>query len=52
MVYCDNDHYLVVANVRNRLTVIIQTAQKFDVERFNPKKLNELKVRKQYQSKI
>ena len=29
-----------------------QAAQKFDVERFNRRKLNELKVRKQYQIKI
>ena len=29
-----------------------QAAQKYDVERFNPKKLNELEVRKQYQIEI
>jgi len=28
-----------------------QAAQKFDVERFNVRKLNELEVRKQYQIK-
>jgi len=34
---CDTDHYLVVAEVR---------------ERFNLRKLSELEVRKQYQIKI
>ena len=46
---CDTDHYLVVAKVRERLAVSKQAAQKFDGERFNIKKLNELEVRKQYQ---
>ena len=31
------------------LVVSKQAAQKFDVERFNLRKLNELEVRKQYQ---
>jgi hypothetical protein len=39
---CDTDHYLVVAKVRERLAVCKQTAQKFDVERFNLRKLSEL----------
>jgi hypothetical protein len=34
------------------LTVNKQAAKKFDVERFNLRKLNELEVRKQYQIKI
>jgi hypothetical protein len=42
----------VVANVRERLAVIKQAAQEFDVKRFNLKKLSELEVRKQYQIKI
>jgi hypothetical protein len=46
---CDTDHYPVVAKVRKRLAVSKQAAQKFDVERFNLRKLNELEVRKQYQ---
>ena len=48
----DNDHCLVVAKVRERLAVRKQAAQKFYVERFNLGKLNELEVRKEYQSKI
>jgi hypothetical protein len=34
------------------LAVSKQAAQKYDMERFNRRKLNELKVRKQYQIKI
>jgi hypothetical protein len=49
---CDTDHYLVVAKVRERLAVSKHAAQKFDVERFNLKKLSELEARKQYQLKI
>jgi hypothetical protein len=46
------DHCLVVEKVREILPVRIQAAQKFDMERFNVRKLNELEVRKQYQIKI
>jgi len=49
---CDADRYLVVAKVRERLAVGKQTAQMFDRERFNLRKLNELEVRKQYQIEI
>jgi endonuclease/exonuclease/phosphatase family metal-dependent hydrolase len=49
---CHTDHYLVLAKVRERLAVSKQAAQKFDVERFNLKRLVELEVRKQYQIKI
>ena len=46
---CDTDHYLVVGKIRERLSVSKREAQKFDGERFNLWKLNELEVRKQYQ---
>ena len=49
---CDTDHYLVVAKVRGRLAVSKQAAQKFNGERFNVRKLNELEVREQYQINI
>jgi hypothetical protein len=49
---CDTDHYLVVANVRERLAVRKQAAQKFDGEKFNLRKLDDLKVRKQYRLEI
>jgi len=42
----------VVVKVRERLAVSKQAAQKFDGERFHLRKLNELKVRKQYQIEI
>jgi len=45
-------HCLVAAKVMERLAVSKQAAQKFDVERFNLRKLNELEVRKQYHSEI
>jgi len=38
----------VVAKVGERLTASKQTAEKFDGERFNLRKLIELEVRKQY----
>jgi hypothetical protein len=48
---CDTDQYLVVAEVRERLAVSKQAAQKFDGERLL-RKLNKLEVRKQYQTEI
>ena len=45
---CDTNHCLVVVKVRERLAVTKQEAQNFGGERFNPRKLNELEVRKQY----
>jgi len=42
----------VVAKVRERLAVSKQAAQRFNGERFNLRKLNELEVRKQYQIEI
>jgi hypothetical protein len=43
-------NYIVMAKVRERLTARKQAAQKFDGERFNLKKLNDLQVRKQWES--
>jgi len=45
---CDTNHYLMVAEIRERLAVSKQAAQKFDEERLNLRKLNKLEVRKQY----
>ena len=44
---CDTDHYLVVAKVRERLVVSKEAAQRFDVDRFNLRKLSELEVRRE-----
>jgi len=49
---CDTDHYLVIAKVRERLSVGKQAAQRFDRQRFNLRKLNEPEVREQYQIEI
>ena len=43
---------LLVAKLRERLAVSKQRAQKFDVERFNLRKLNEPEFRTQHQIKI
>ena len=49
---CDADHNQVVTKVREKVAESKQAAQKFDVERFNLEKLNELEVKKRYQSEI
>jgi hypothetical protein len=49
---CDNDHYLVVAKVRERLAVSKQTAYIVHMERFNLKKLNEAEGKEQYRIEI
>jgi len=46
---CGTDHCLVVTKFRERVAVSKQAAQRFDGERSNLKKLNELVVRKEYQ---
>jgi hypothetical protein len=38
---CGTDHYLVVANIRERIAVNKQGSHKCHMERFNLKKLNE-----------
>jgi endonuclease/exonuclease/phosphatase family metal-dependent hydrolase len=42
---CDSDHYLEVAEVRERLAVGKRMVKKMDVERFNLKQLNEEEVK-------
>ena len=48
----DTDHYLVVAKIWKIFAISKQAARKLDGERFNLRKLNEVKVRKQYQIEI
>jgi hypothetical protein len=43
---------MVIAKVRERLSVNKEAAQKVDVEIFSLKTLNELEVRREYQIKI
>jgi hypothetical protein len=45
---CDTNQYLVVAKVRERLAVSKQTQNRFHMERFNLKKLNEVEGKEQY----
>jgi hypothetical protein len=45
---CDIDHYLVVAEVRERLAVSKRAARKIDSERFNLKHLNPGEIKVQY----
>jgi hypothetical protein len=49
---CDSDHYLVVAKVRERLAVNKQTSQRFGMERFNFKKLNEIGGKEQFRVQV
>jgi hypothetical protein len=42
----------VVAKVRDRLAASKRAKQKFDVERYNLKKLNEVEGKEQYQVKV
>jgi hypothetical protein len=45
---CDSGHYLVVAKVRQKVAVNKQRSQRFDMERFNLKKLNDVESKQQY----
>jgi hypothetical protein len=49
---CDTGHYLVVAEVGERLTVSKQRTHRVHMERFNLKKLNEIQGKEQYRVQI
>jgi hypothetical protein len=49
---CDTNHYLVVAKLRERISVIKRARQKFDLERFYLKKLDDVEVKEKYQVEI
>jgi hypothetical protein len=49
---CDTDHYLVVAKLRERLSVSKRVAEKLAMQRFDLRKLNDAEVKEQYQVKI
>jgi hypothetical protein len=49
---CDTDHYLVVAEVKERWAVNKQTMHRFHTKRFNLKKLNEVEGKEHYHAKI
>jgi hypothetical protein len=43
-----DNHYLVVAEVRERLSWSKRVMQKFHMERFNLKKLNNMEIEEKY----
>jgi hypothetical protein len=49
---CDTDPCLVVAKLRDRLSVSKRAAQKFYMQRFDLKKLDDAEVKEQYQGRI
>jgi hypothetical protein len=49
---CDTDHCLVVAKLRERISVSERVRQNFDLERFDLKKLNDVEVKEKYQVEI
>jgi hypothetical protein len=49
---CDTDHYLVVAKIRKRLAVSKQKPHTVNMERFNLKKLNDIRGKEQHRVAI
>jgi Fe-S-cluster formation regulator IscX/YfhJ len=49
---CDTDHYLIMAKLRERISVTKQAKQKCDLERFDLRKLNDIKIKEKYQVEI
>jgi hypothetical protein len=49
---CDTDHYLVVAKLRERISVSKQTRQKFDCKRLDLKNLSDIEVKEKYKMEI
>jgi hypothetical protein len=48
----DTNHYLVVAKLRERISVSKRLRQYFDLEIFDRKKINDVEVKKKYQVDI
>lgn len=49
---CDTDHYQMVAEVTERLSISKREAQRFDIEKFNHKKQHDVEVKEQYRYNI
>jgi hypothetical protein len=49
---CDTDHYLVVAKLKESISVSKQARQNFDLERFDLKKLDDVEVKEKYEVEI
>jgi hypothetical protein len=50
--YCDTDHYLVAAKIRERMVVNKQGWHNFHRERFNLKKLNDVEGKEKYRVEV
>jgi hypothetical protein len=48
----DTNHYLVMEELRQRISVSIRARQNFDLERFDLKKLNDIEDKEKYQVEI
>jgi hypothetical protein len=48
----DSDHYLVVAKVRERVAVNKLRSQRFNMERLNLKKLNDVENKEQFRVEV
>jgi hypothetical protein len=49
---CNTDHYLVGAKLRERISVSKRARQKFDLERFDLKRLDDVEVKEMYRVEI
>jgi hypothetical protein len=49
---CDTDHYLLVAKLRDRISVSKQAKQNSDLERFDLTNLDDVEVKEKYQAGI
>jgi hypothetical protein len=49
---CDTDQYLVVAKLRERISVSKRVRKNFDLERFDLKKLGDVEVKEKYQVEL
>jgi hypothetical protein len=49
---CDTDHYLLLANFRERQTVSKQATHRFHTERFSLNELNKVEGKEQYRVEI
>jgi hypothetical protein len=49
---CDTDHYLVVAKLRERISVSKRARRNFVLEKFDLKKLDDVEVKEKYQVEI
>jgi hypothetical protein len=49
---CDTDHFLVVAKLSKRISVSKRARQKFDLQRFDMRKLDDVEVKRKYQMEL